>query len=132
MRSRSPADSERLNEIRKAADLFRRRTKVLKGVVLRYQLDDLGFLDDYLEELRERGAHRQVLFMMGAYFAEVLRRNIGGTYEFDEVRQELVLKCGGVKCFPISKVLKAYGSQEEAPLQHYGFAFAREVARASL
>lgn len=114
----------------RAAEAFRRNIKILKGVVLRYCFDDVEFLDGYLEELRQEGASKQVLTMMGAYFAEVLRRNIGGTYEFDKVRRELALICGGVKCFPIMKVHQAYATQENTPLQNYCFAFARVVAKA--
>jgi len=125
------AGDERLRGVVKTAELFRKRMKVLKGVVLRYCFDDIEFLDEYLEELRQKGANKQVLTMMGAYFAEVLRRNIGGVYEFDKVRQELALRCGGVKCFPLMKVRRAYAAQEDAPLQNYCFAFARGVAKAS-
>lgn len=130
MKPRGP-DDRRTSEILKSAELFRKRIKVIKNVVLRYRFDDLEFLDNHLEELRKRGANRQVLLMMGAYFAEVLRRNIGGVYEFDEMRGDIALKCRGVKCFPVKKVLAAYGSQEEYPLQNYCFAFARRVAEES-
>ena len=128
MKSRGSED-KRVARIQKAAELFRKRLKVLKGVVLQYRLDDLEILDEHVDELRQRGANRQVLLMLGAYFAEILRRNIGGVYEFDEVRQELALKCGGVKCYPIKKVLNAYGTQEKNPLQNYCFMFAKEAAK---
>jgi len=111
--------------------MFRRNMKMLKGVVLRYCFDDVEFLDGYLEELRQEGANKRVLTMLGAYFAEVLRRNIGGSYQFDKVRRELALVCGGVKCFPIMKVRQAFAAQENTPLQNYCFAFARVVAKAS-
>jgi len=124
------ARDERLRSVVRTAELFRKRIWVLSGVALRYCFDDIEFLDEYLEELRQKGASKQVLTMMGAYFAEVLRRNIGGVYEFDKVRQELALVYGGVKCFPIMKVRRAYAAQEDAPLQNYCFAFARGVAKA--
>lgn len=112
------------------AENFRKRIREQRGTPLNYSLDELEFLDRYLQELRRKDEEetRETLLLLGNYFAEVLRRNIGGEYKYDTIYEELKLQCEGISCFPLLHVRNAVSMKETQPLQKFCFAFARKVS----
>lgn len=119
---------EYIRNVATLAEMFRKRMKIVKGVELRYKLDDLEFLDEYLGEIREKPPTEQLVLMLGAYFAEILRRAVGGEYRYEPERGGLSLRQGGVTCYPLARVRKACATKEKNPLQHYCFSYARRAS----
>lgn len=112
------------------AENFRRRIREQKRRELNYSLGEIEFLDKYIQELKKKDEEerREEVLLLGNYFAELLRRNIGGEYEYDRVYEELKLRCEGVSCFPLLHVRKAITVKDTQPLQTFSFAFARKVS----
>lgn|GEM_PF-1985621 len=116
--------------VEEIAESFRGRMKERKDFDLNYSLDELEFLDKFFESLRGKDDQetRETVVLLGCYFGELLRRNIGGKYEYDEVYDGLKLQCEGVSCFPMLHLKKAFPTRETGVMQSLCFAFARKVS----
>ncbi|MCX7704340.1 MAG: hypothetical protein N2234_09665 [Planctomycetota bacterium] len=116
--------------VKEMAESFRRRMKEQNDVNLTYSLDELDFLDKFFESLREKNEEetKETVLLLGCYFSELLRHNIGGSYEYDEVYNSLKLQCEGVSCFPLLHLKKALTTRETQTMQTFCFAFAKKVS----
>lgn len=99
------------------------------GIELDYGMDDVRVLDRELEKNFEENTltHEEVV-SMGYYLSEVLRRNVGGYYEYREDPGVLVLKCADIAVFPILKIHKILEEKRPGALEAYVFHFARKVS----
>jgi hypothetical protein len=113
----------------KAAERFARDYERRHGVKLEYSMDDVRILDTELEKNYEQNTLTpEELVYMGYYLGEILRRNVGGNYEFREDPGVLVIKCLEIAAFPILKVQKALKEKKPGALEAYVFLFAKKVS----
>ena len=78
----------------KAAERFAEDYERRYGRKLEYSMDDVRILDAELEKNYEQNTLTpEELVYMGYYLGEILRRNVGGDYEFREDPGVLVIKC---------------------------------------
>ena len=98
-------------------------------IVLEYNMDDVRILDRELERNYENNTlTSEEIVSMGYYLGEILRRNVGGEYEFREEQSVVVLKCLEIAAFPILKIKKALEEKRKGALEAYVFLFARKVS----
>jgi len=114
---------------KKAAERFASDYERRYGRKLEYSMDDVRVLDTELEKnYEENTLTPEELVYMGYYLGEILRRNVGGTYEFREDPGVLVIKCLEIAAFPILKVQKALKEKRPGALEAYVFLFAKKVS----
>ena len=113
----------------KAAERFAKDYERRYGRKLEYSMDDVRVLDAELEKNYEDNTLTpEELVYMGYYLGEILRRNVGGNYEFREDPGVLVIKCLEIAAFPILKVQKALKEKRSGALEAYVFLFAKKVS----
>ncbi len=113
----------------KAASKFAEDYERRYGRKLEYSMDDVRVLDAELEKnYEENTLTPEELVYMGYYLGEILRRNVGGNYEFREDPGVLVIKCMEIAAFPILKVQKALKEKRPGALEAYVFLFAKKVS----
>lgn len=98
-------------------------------VKLQYAMDEVRILDAQLERNYESNTlTSEEILCMGYYLGELLRRNVGGEYEFREDPGVLVLKCLDIAVFPILKIQKALEEKRRGALEAYVFLYAKKVS----
>lgn len=113
----------------KAAERFARDYERRYNRKLSCSMDDVRVLDAELEKnYEENTLTPEELVYMGYYLGEILRRNVGGEYEFREEPGVLVIKCLEIAAFPILKVQKALEEKRPGALEAYVFLFAKKVS----
>ena len=86
-----------LEAARTASEKFVKDCRKRYGFEVKYEMDDIRLLDRKRERnFEENKLTREDLVSMGYYLAEVLRRNVGGYYEYREDPGVLVLKCADI------------------------------------
>jgi hypothetical protein len=114
---------------KKAAERFVEDYKRRYGLQLKYSMDDVRAIDAELKKnYEENTLTNEELVYMGYFLGEILRRNVGGDYEFREDPGVLVLKCMEIAAFPILKVQKALQDKRAGALEAYVFLFAKKVS----
>ena len=109
----------------KLVESFRKRY----GIKLEYKMDEVRVLDRELEKnYEENTLVAEEIVWLGYYLGELLRRNVGGEYEFREDPGVLVLKCMEIVAFPILKIRKALQDKRHGALESYVFLFAKKVS----
>jgi hypothetical protein len=112
-----------------AADKLVKNFESRYGIKLEYKMDDVRSLDRELEKNYESNTLTpEEIVWMGYYLGELLRRNVGGEYEFREDPGVLVLKCLNIVAFPILKMQKALHEKRPRALESYVFLFAKKVS----
>lgn len=112
-----------------AADKFVKDFQRRHDRKLDYNMDDVRVLDRELEKNYESSTlTREEIVQTGYYLGELLRRNVGGKYEFREDPGVLVLKCMDIAVFPILKVQKALQEKRPGALEAYAFLYAKKVS----
>jgi hypothetical protein len=121
--------SSYLETARVAAGKFVKEYKETHGVKLEYNMDDVRLLDRLLERNYEDNTlTSEEIVCIGYYLGELLRRNVGGEYEFREDPGVLVIKCLEIVAFPILKVQKALQEKRPGALEAYVFLYAKKVS----
>ena len=97
------------------------------GHSLDMALDRVRDLDLYLEKHFETDPlPKEVVRKAGYYFAEVWRRAFGGDYFWDEERNSLAIREGGLSVYPIEKVSRVVRRKVSGALETYAFVYARK------
>jgi hypothetical protein len=114
---------------RVAANAFMKDYNEKNPYKLRFDMDDVHFLDRMLEaNYEECKLTQDQITKMGSYYAELMRRNIGGTYQYVQEKKTISLRCEGIVAFPVLRILKALREKKRAALEAYLFTFARLVS----
>lgn len=118
-----------LQAAKTAAAKFVEAYKERYDVTLKYSMDDVRTLDRELEKnYEENTLTPEEIVSMGYYLGELLRRNVGGEYEFREDPGVLVIKCLDIAAFPILKIQKALRDKRHGSLEAYVFLYAKKVS----
>jgi hypothetical protein len=114
---------------RVAADAFMKDYNEKNPDKLTFDMDDVHLLDRMLEaDYEECKLTQDEITRMGLYYAELMRRNIGGIYQYVQEKKTISLRCEGIVAFPVLRVLKALKEKRSAALEAYLFTFARLVS----
>ena len=112
-----------------AAEKFVEDFQKRHDIKLKYNMDDVRLLDSELQRNYESNTlTSEEIVCMGYYLGEILRRNVGGDYEFREDQNVVVLKCLEIAAFPILKIKKALKEKRKGALEAYVFLFAKKVS----
>jgi hypothetical protein len=112
-----------------ASERFVEEFKKHHDINLKYSMDDVRLLDAELERNYESNTlTSEEIVCIGYYLGELLRRNVGGEYEFREDPGVLVLKCLDIAVFPILKVQRALEEKRPGALEAYVFLYAKKVS----
>ncbi len=118
-----------LQAAKTAAAKFVEDYKERYGLKLKYSMDDVRILDRELEKnYKANTLTPEEMVSMGYYLGELLRRNVGGEYEFREDPGVLVIKCLDIAAFPILKIQKALKDKRHGALEAYVFLYAKKVS----
>ena len=112
-----------------AAEKFVKDYEKKHEVKLEYSMDDVRILDRELEKNFENNTlTTEEIVCMGYFLGEILRRNVGGDYEFREEQNVVALKCLEIAAFPILKIKKALEEKRKGSLEGYVFLYAKKVS----
>ena len=118
-----------LQAAKTAADKYVKDFKERYGITLNYSMDDVRILDRELQKNYEDNTlTAEETVAIGYYLGELLRRNVGGEYEFREDPGVLVIKCLEIAAFPILKIQKALKDRRHGALEAYVFLYAKKVS----
>jgi len=125
----SKKSNQYLREAQQAAERFVKIYEKRHRVRLTYDMNDVGLLDKELEKNYEKNTLTpDETVCMGYYLGELLRRNVGGKYEFRKDYNAVALKCLDIVAFPILKVQKALEDKNPAALESYAYVYAKKVS----
>lgn len=69
-----------------------------------------------------------VILRAGFYFAEILRRNFKGTYDWEDKLNTLALKIEGLTVYPLEKVRKVVEARDAGTLPEFVLVLAKRIA----
>jgi hypothetical protein len=94
-----------------------------EGDYFDYAVEDAPSLDAwvdlFLEEQPSEDVVRSVIMSMGAFVGELIVRNGGGNWDFDEASGPSVRLNAGLVCFPFNKVGKRLALGQEHSLAQF-------------
>ena len=129
-------------DVRERAERFREWYESRFEEKLPYSMDSVRKLDFLLyRNRRGETLSEESVFLMQSFFSEILRRNLGGKYELDSKKKQVLVNFGGLKAWSDEKILRAiknlerdgipknaYSLKTHGPLESYLFNIARKVS----